>query len=110
MSRWRDMSNDGLALSEGKIARPRRLIFPSHPLRGLTGFAGDAFDEEVVTRQMLGRTQLILNKPEAIRHILIDNADNYTRTPATIRLLYPVIGNGLFLADGEEWRRQRRSV
>src|SRR5207248_3464845 len=36
--------------------------------------------------------------------------DNYRRTSATVRLLYPIVGRGLFLAEGEEWRRQRRTV
>jgi cytochrome P450 len=54
--------------------------------------------------------QLTLNLPAGIRHVLIDNADNYTRTSATVRLLYPIVGRGLFLAEGEEWRRQRRTV
>src|SRR5207244_3928190 len=51
-----------------------------------------------------------LNRPAAIRHVLIDNAENYRRTAATVRLLYPIVGRGLFLAEGEDWREQRRSV
>ncbi len=35
---------------------------------------------------------------------------NYTRTAATVRLLYPIVGRGLFLAEGEDWRVQRRTV
>jgi unspecific monooxygenase len=76
----------------------------------LAAFSERAFEEEVLTRRLLGRVQLTLNRPEAIRHVLIDNPDNYARTPATIRLLYPIIGNGLFLAEGNDWREQRRTV
>src|SRR5207247_6502418 len=50
------------------------------------------------------------NRPEAIRHVLIDNAENYARSRATIRLLHPIVGNGLFLAEGNDWREQRRTV
>jgi cytochrome P450 len=76
----------------------------------LAAFSERAFEEEVLTRRLFGRVQLTLNRPEAIRHVLIDNAENYARTPATIRLLYPIIGNGLFLAEGNDWREQRRTV
>jgi hypothetical protein len=31
----------------------------------------------VLSRRLFGRVQLTLNCPEAIRHVLIDNAENY---------------------------------
>jgi unspecific monooxygenase len=64
----------------------------------------------VLSRRLFGREQLTLNRPAAIRHVLIDNAENYRRSAATVRLLYPIVGRGLFLAEGEDWREQRRSV
>ena len=51
---------------------------------------------------------MIVSRPEAVRHILVANADNYVRPQAAFRVLDPPIGGGLFLAEGEEWRRQRR--
>ena len=36
----------------------------------------------------------ILNTPDAIRHVLVDNYENYTRTPAGIRVLRPMLGEG----------------
>ncbi|MBX6323930.1 MAG: cytochrome P450, partial [Rhodospirillaceae bacterium] len=41
---------------------------------------------------------------------LIGNAANYRRSPASIRILRPIIGNGLFLSEGEAWRHQRRTI
>ena len=76
----------------------------------LAAFSERAFEEEVSSRRLFGRVQLTLNRPEAIRHVLIDNAENYGRSRATIRLLYPIVGYGLFLAEGEDWRVQRRTV
>jgi cytochrome P450 len=76
----------------------------------LASFSERAFTEEVLSRRLFGRTQLTLNRPDAIRHVLIDNAQNYTRSAATVRLLYPIVGRGLFLAEGEDWREQRRTV
>ncbi len=52
----------------------------------------------------------MLNEPDAIRHVLVANNDNYGRNIGTKRVLQPVLGNGLFLAEGEAWRHQRRTV
>jgi cytochrome P450 len=76
----------------------------------LAAFSERAFTDDVLSRRLFGREQLTLNRPAAIRHVLIDNAENYGRTSATIRLLYPIVGRGLFLAEGEDWREQRRGV
>src|SRR3954467_11958214 len=74
----------------------------------LAGFSPRVFEERVIARSFAGRQQIILNDPEAIRHVLIENADNYRRTAATHRLLAPVLGRGMLLATGEDWRAQRR--
>ena len=69
-----------------------------------------AYEEEVLPGKFLGREQLFLNDPEAIRHVLVTNQDNYGRNVATQRVLQPLLGGGLFLAEGEAWRHQRRSI
>ena len=76
----------------------------------LAGFPARAFDEMAVSRSFVGRQQIILSDPAGIRHILIENADNYRRTASVFRLLRPILGNGLFLAEGEDWRAQRRAA
>lgn len=50
---------------------------------------------------------VLLNDPEAIRHVLIDNAKSYqkSRNYDALRL---VLGNGLVTSEGEFWRRQRK--
>ncbi len=69
-----------------------------------------AYEKDILPGRFLGREQLMLNAPEAIRHVLVGNADNYRRNPATRRVLQPVLGGGLFLAEGEAWRHQRRTI
>src|SRR5258707_12062364 len=76
----------------------------------LAGFPPRAFEEMAVARSFVGRQQIILSDPAGIRHILIENADNYRRTASVFRLLGPIIGDGLFLAEGDELRGQRRPV
>jgi unspecific monooxygenase len=73
-------------------------------------FAPQAFAEDVVDRRFLGRVQMIVNRPAAIHRILIENPENYRRTPAGIRILRPLLGQGLLLARGEEWKHQRRTL
>jgi cytochrome P450 len=76
----------------------------------LLAFPPDAFDEEMVVHSFFGRRRVILNRPASIHHILVDNPANYRRTGATIRMLRPLLGKGLLLSEGEDWRQQRRIV
>ena len=73
-------------------------------------FPPQAFEEDVVFRRLFGRRQIILSRPAAIQHILVDNPGNYRRTAAGIRILRPLLGKGLLLSQGEDWRHQRRTL
>jgi unspecific monooxygenase len=42
--------------------------------------------------------------------VLVDNYENYTRTPAAFRVLRPVLGEGLLIAEGRAWKHQRRTL
>src|SRR3981081_1574349 len=81
-------------------------------LRGnaLAALPDEAFSPDGVVQRFFGREHILLQRPEAIRHILIDNPQNYMRSPAATRVLRPMFGRGLFLSAGEDWRQQRRSV
>ena len=87
-----------------------RAIASSLGTNALAGFPANAFEELAVARSFVGRRQIILSDPAAIRHVLIENTDNYRRTAATMRLLGPVVGDGMLLSDGEDWRTQRRAA
>lgn len=69
-----------------------------------------AFTQPVLAGRLLGRHRVLLNSPQAIRHVLLDNVENYGRTPASRRVLGPILGQGLLLAEGNDWRLQRRTV
>jgi unspecific monooxygenase len=53
---------------------------------------------------------MLINTPEAIHRVLVENTGNYRRTPAAIRILRPVTGYGVLLSEGDSWRRQRRTI
>jgi len=78
-------------------------------LRDLLSVIPDrAFDEMLLRRRALGIDTILVNDPEGIRHILTTNPDNYGRPMVFRRVSRPVTGEGLILAEGAEWRRQRR--
>ena len=54
---------------------------------------------------------LLVCEPEVIGEILVEKADAFGRDPATRRSFKPVVGeNSIFVADGAEWRWQRRAA
>src|SRR3979490_2801390 len=69
-----------------------------------------AYEEDIIEGRFFGRGSFILNTPDAIRHVLVDNYENYVRTPAAVRVLKPVLGVGLLIAEGRTWKHQRRTL
>jgi cytochrome P450 len=69
-----------------------------------------AYEEDIVQGRFFGRNSFILNTPDAIRHVLVDNYESYTRTPVGIRVLRPLAGDGLLIAEGRAWKHQRRTL
>src|SRR5579864_5487715 len=65
-----------------------------------------AYEDEFSIGRFLGRQWFQVSAPDVIRRVLVDNPGNYRRTRATVRILQPVIGRGLFLSDGEDWKHQ----
>lgn len=79
-------------------------------INGLRVWPERAYREDVLERRFFGRSTLLLNSPDAIRRVLIDNHENYGRTRATIRVLKPLLGDGLFISEGQAWKHQRRAL
>jgi cytochrome P450 len=69
-----------------------------------------AYEEDIIQGRFFWRSSFILNTPDAIRHVLVDNYENYQRTPASIRVLRPMLGEGLLIAEGRAWKYQRRTL
>jgi cytochrome P450 len=74
----------------------------------LATYQPEDFSEDIIARRLLWRRTFIVNEPGAIRHVLLDNAGNYTKSELSRRLLEPGIGRGLLTSEGETWRRHRR--
>jgi cytochrome P450 len=76
----------------------------------LTSWTEAHFEEPILAGEgVLGRLTVI-NDPTVIRHVLLDNAQNYRKDDLQRRVLAPGLGNGILTAEGEEWRAQRRAL
>ncbi len=91
-------------------ALPIRAFLKALRTNALSSWPTAAYDEPVLRRRFLGRTNLLLNTPDAIHHVLVENPGNYRRSPASIRILRPITGQGLLLSEGDNWRLQRRTI
>lgn len=76
----------------------------------LTIFPQYAYRQDTTVRTLFGRTNIVLNAPDAIHHVLVGNPGNYRRSPASIRILRPIAGEGLLLSEGDDWKLQRRTI
>ena len=74
----------------------------------LATYPPEDFSEDILVRRLLWRRTFIVNEPGAIRHVLLDNAQNYTKSEIGRRILEPGLGRGLLTSEGETWRRHRR--
>ena len=50
---------------------------------------------------------VVVADPEAIKHVLVTNAKNYTKS-VNYAGLKVILGNGLLTAEGDAWKKQRR--
>jgi cytochrome P450 len=95
---------------------------PAHPLRGLAmlwtlgrnyieTYPRSTY-EQGVTRYHWGTSDILyVCDPAIIHEMLVDKADAFSRDEVTDRAFTPVIGRtSLFLAEGPDWRWQRRAV
>jgi cytochrome P450 len=74
----------------------------------LATYAPEDFDKDFIARRLLWRRTFVVNEPSGVRHVLLDNAQNYKKSELSRRILEPGLGRGLITTDGELWRRHRR--
>ncbi|KQQ25022.1 cytochrome P450 [Methylobacterium sp. Leaf123] len=79
-------------------------------VNGIDCWPASAYEAPLRRRRLLGRTRFTVSDPDLVRRVLVDNATNYTRTPMTIRMLRPMLGDGLLISEGTAWRHQRRTL
>src|SRR5687768_7424066 len=76
----------------------------------ISAWRAEAYEEPYIAdRNMLGG-YILLNEPDLIRRVFIDNAANYPKDGLQLEKLTPAVGRGLLTAQPESWRLQRRTV
>lgn len=50
----------------------------------------------------------LLNDPDYVRHVLVENHRNYSKETYSIQVFKKMVGDGLVTSEGEAWRQQRR--
>jgi len=69
------------------------------------------FQSRVTTTRIFGRQLVLVNSPEAIKYVVAKRHDNYERkTPQMRRALEFLLGDGLFISDGQTWAQRRALV
>ena len=53
---------------------------------------------------------IVVNAPDAIRRVFVDNVGNYAKDRLQLEKLGPGLGRGLLTTDGEDWKFQRRTL
>lgn len=71
---------------------------------------GIAYTQPIVSgRTGSGRWHMIQG-PEGMKRIFLDNVENYPKSEVMIRMLRPAVGRSLFTSEGADWRWQRRAI
>ncbi|AXV14930.1 cytochrome P450 [Neorhizobium sp. SOG26] len=60
---------------------------------------------------LMGRQVVVVNSPEAIKYVVATRHENFERkSPQMRRSLEYLLGDGLFISDGETWKQRRPLV
>lgn len=77
---------------------------------GIGMFPRTAYEEPVLRRRLFGRERITVSDPDAVRRIFVDRVEAYARSPVSLRVLRPILGDGLLISSGAAWRHQRRTL
>ena len=76
----------------------------------LAAFSASNYTDLRVSFRQLGRQFVCLHDPDDIDHVLNTHMYRYQPNVLARRLLEPIVGRGLLLAEGDEWHRQHRQL
>src|SRR5512143_890051 len=65
---------------------------------------------DIVCYRPAPETAYLLNHPDYVRHVLVDNNRNYSKATHSNRAFNDIVAEGLLTSEGETWRRQRRMM
>jgi cytochrome P450 len=68
------------------------------------------FHEGIVKLRLPFADAFLVNDPMAVKRVLMDNADNYSKDPIQRRILASGLQDGLLSVEGRRWETQRRAL
>jgi cytochrome P450 len=99
--------------------------YPRRPRRALSALAAlctarrnvlaiweeRCFEWEFFSARVLNRMLFVCNSPDTVERAFIASHDSFNRKSPQMRHgLAPLLGDGLFISDGDTWRHRRRIV
>jgi cytochrome P450 len=76
----------------------------------IAGLHKDVFKQWIVEIKLWRLHTFIINDPAGIKHVLVDNADNYIKGDMEQRISGAWSDEGFTGAEGEPWRQRRRTM
>ncbi|MGZ8189690.1 MAG: cytochrome P450 [Methylococcaceae bacterium] len=74
----------------------------------LSIWSEEAFKRQFMGTKIINRSIFIANCPEVIRYVLVTNHANYEKkSPLMRKAMEPLLGDGLFISNGETWQKHR---
>lgn len=71
---------------------------------------GDAFRMGIGTLGYSRRSIFLLNDPGLIKQVLSDDGSTFPKSDLMVNALEPLIGDSIFVTDGDKWKRQRAMI
>ena len=69
-----------------------------------------AYTQPIITGKTGYRRWHMVQGPEGLKRVFLDNEKNYPKSEVVIRMLRPAVGDSLFTSKGKAWRWQRRAI
>lgn len=74
-------------------------------------FDQNCFETKFIATRLLNRPVFVCNSPETVAEAFIARHDSVERkSPQMRHALAPLVGDGLFISDGDTWKQRRRIV
>lgn len=69
------------------------------------------YEARCSTGRLFGRQIVVANSPQAVKYVMVTAHENFERkSPQMRRALERLLGDGLFISDGETWKKRRPLV
>ena len=105
------VSSTDIPVSVPLVEKPLNLWQSFRAAReNIVGIIPKIATREPIVSGKTGTRWHMITDPDAIRAVVLERVEQYPKSVVTKNLLKPAIGDSLFIAEGAEWRWQRRTA